>query len=391
MWFNSNDLHIKKIIKVDDLHGYVLPHAGTAFTGDIISHTLRFRSEKKFTKVIILYYSASNAPDVDDTYFHEYYVPWKSMKYIFNNKQITYTGYNLNDLSKKPLPKINENTLIVVSADFSHFLPFSQAIELENKAAKSIMFKQLNTTNDYMKIVDDSKTFKLLYDIIPSNWMLQWIGRTRSSGVSNAVGYLSFLVREKPNPSNRLPDGIFVTVYAKNMIARECLGEWFTNKSWTMDIERALIDKVIYLGGTTSRLTDGADKEVPLTNYTITYLYRDKRNEFIRGWHGVLHNAFFLPDVFLENTFNNGHWITSTDKEWQRGNVFNLEETLNRLNIKSGILGAGIVGSNSRPKYTRNKVIYKKKIPLRIKKTIKIAGNCNAYKLYSSRVSHFSI
>ena len=166
MWFNSNDLHIKKIIKVDDLHGYVLPHAGTAFTGDIISHTLRFRSEKTFTKVIILYYPASNAPDVDNTYFHEYYVPWKSMKYIFKNKQITYTGYNLNDLSKKPLPKINGNTLIVVSADFSHFLPFSQAIELENKAAHSIIFKQLNTTNDYIKIVDDSKTFKLLYDII---------------------------------------------------------------------------------------------------------------------------------------------------------------------------------------------------------------------------------
>ena len=32
MWFDSNDLIYKKPIILDDLHGYVLPHAGTKYT-----------------------------------------------------------------------------------------------------------------------------------------------------------------------------------------------------------------------------------------------------------------------------------------------------------------------------------------------------------------------
>ena len=43
MW---KDLKKCATIIVDDLHGYVLPHAGTKHTGDILSHTLRFKPKK---------------------------------------------------------------------------------------------------------------------------------------------------------------------------------------------------------------------------------------------------------------------------------------------------------------------------------------------------------
>ena len=39
--FCSNDLIYKKPIILDDLHGYVLPHAG--YTKNIINHTLQFK------------------------------------------------------------------------------------------------------------------------------------------------------------------------------------------------------------------------------------------------------------------------------------------------------------------------------------------------------------
>ena len=54
-WFSNNDMKEFETIEIDDLHGYVLPHAGTRYTGNILSHTLRFKPKKKFTKVIILY------------------------------------------------------------------------------------------------------------------------------------------------------------------------------------------------------------------------------------------------------------------------------------------------------------------------------------------------
>ena len=279
IWFNASDLKIKKIIKVDDLHGYVLPHGGTTYTGNIISHTLRFRPSTVPTDVLILYYPADTKPDIENKYFHEFYVPWMSMSVIFKNKNIKFRGVNMRELNgKSELPLINANTLIVVSADFSHFMPFKTAIEKENKAARAILFNKFNDGH-IVDVIDDVKTFKLLYNLMSNDWNLQWIGRSRSNG-NNAVGYLTFLIRNSHvintknyspagayvSPSENLapdgtyiPDGIFVTVYDKYMTARECIGEWFFTKgnNWSRNKEQTLINKAMFLAKTTSRLTGG--------------------------------------------------------------------------------------------------------------------------------------
>ena len=55
MWFSEKDIKQyqlpEKLIK--GLHGYVLPHAGTTYTGNILAHTLRFKPIKKFKNTII--------------------------------------------------------------------------------------------------------------------------------------------------------------------------------------------------------------------------------------------------------------------------------------------------------------------------------------------------
>ena len=384
MWFNPQDLTRKKIIRVKDLHGYVLPHAGTAFTGEIISHTLRFRPVKPIKSVLILYYPASLQPDVEGTYFHEYYVPWQAMKTIFANNAIWFEGFNIraDKLKKYDYKKYD---LLVVSADFSHFFPdFQNALAQENKAAHALMFRRIQDET-YANVVDNLASFRILYQLIPSEWQLQWVGRTYSS-----VGYLSFLLREKspipgksPIPEKSpIPRGMFVTVYDAKMTPRECLGEWFIHKKvWTPEIEKELIQRVLDGGRTTSRLTGGTDLNVPLTNYTVTYLDEDRRRPaFIRGWHGILKAAFYLPEVFLENTYENGDWIKPTDKKWLNvaANMpFNLNETLTHLNLKaSGIGGGGGGTRKKRVKHTKNKT--------------KRGGNKN-YTLFSSRVAHYSI
>lgn len=343
MWFNNSDLILYDTIKIKDLNGYVLPHAGTKYTGKIISHTLRFKPIKKINYILILYYPASIHPDIDNKYYHEYYVPWKSMEYIFNDSLIQFEGFQVkNELEYDIVDKLknklkNNNSLIVVSADFSHFLQFQNAINIENKAAHMLLFNKLN--NKLLNYIDNAKTFKFLNKIKSNNIGLQWIGRTRSSG-EKGVGYLSFLLRKKNYISKKNIDGIFVSVYSNDMIAHECLGEWFSdNKKITKDIINNLIKKVILLGFTESRLTSGMYKNAKLTNFTVTYLYKDKTRDFIRGWHGIKYNAFFLPNVFLENTFDNGSWIKYNDNKWNnKYDNFNINETLHKLNIKSGFL-----------------------------------------------------
>jgi len=401
MWFNDSDLEQKKIIIVDDLHGYVLPHAGTTFTGGIISHTLRFRPAKQFKKVLIIYYPASEKPDVSidgKEYFHEYYVPWKAMETIFNDATITYEGYNAKG-SALSNPSPTSGGIVVVSADFSHFFPdFHNALDQENKAAHALMFRRVQT-NTYADVVDNLASFKVLYDLIPPDWLLQWVGRTMSSG-TKSVGYLSFLLRENKatytasakgkSPS---PDGMFVTVFSDNMTARECLGEWFNKKrTWNSVIEQDLVKRVLEGGRTTSRLTGQTELDVPLTNYTITYLYLDRLNPFIRGWHGVWHQAFYLPEVFLENTFENGKWIKAADKEWPTNMAlapFKLNETLKQLKLKA----QGFGGGGSRKRTKKIKRIKKKNK----KNTRKLKGGGSDYdksgsmRFYSSRVAHYTI
>ena len=140
MWFQNTDIKLYKTIKIKDIRGYVLPHAGTKYTGEIISHTLRFKPIRKIRKIYIIYYPATDIPDIEDMY-HEYYVPFMCLKLFFD---VEYVDINLKQ--GKPDLRIMKDELVVVSADFSHFLPFQEAIHLENKAAHSIMFRELSET-----------------------------------------------------------------------------------------------------------------------------------------------------------------------------------------------------------------------------------------------------
>ncbi len=138
----------------------------------------------------------------------------------------------------------------------------------------------------------------------------------------------------------QLPDGIFITAYDENMNTRECLGQWFDNqyknKSWNTFIEDNLVKKVIRLAKTTSRLTGGQYIDIPVSFYTITYLYKDRSKQFIRGWHAILKDSLYLPNVFLENTYDNGLWFNSTHTKWHKGSEFNMKYTFKKLLQKSG-------------------------------------------------------
>ena len=347
-WFQKSDITLFNPIILEDLHGYVLPHASTKYTGHILSHTLKFKPKKDIKTIIIIYYPALSQENIvvgSEKYYHEYYVPWQTMLvalsfWNIDPNSITFIPINVRDITNNPEIKYNKKLLIVVSSDFSHFLPFEEAIVKENIAAHALMYKNIDPK--FMNnIVDDPKSYEYLFSkILPKDLTLQWIGRTRSPGLK-AVGYLSFLlIKQHQVKTSQIPDGIFVTCYDTKMRHRECLGKWFKNGSkYSRKEESELIKRVIFLGQTKSRLTGGINIEPIIKYYTVSYLYKSQTNKIIRGWHTVFGNATYLSDVFLENTFNNGKWINlNLDTEWPRKNNddnFNMTETLEQLNLKS--------------------------------------------------------
>jgi len=52
---------------------------------------------------------------------------------------------------------------------------------------------------------------------------------------------------------------------------------------------------------------------------------------------GLLIDALYLPDVFLENTYNNGQWIKPNDTSWKKGNQIHSAQTLRRLERKANV------------------------------------------------------
>ena len=337
-WFSKNDININNIIEMNDLHGYVLPHASTKYTKSVINNTLQFKPTKYFNNIIIIYYPVSDTENVSFNgkfYYHEFFVIYKIFKYVLEYvwnipiSSVNIIGLNIRDKDNKV--KLDNQSLYVVSADFSHFQDMYKILEVENCAAHSIMFRNLNSPKKCIDVIDSSLSFKKLYKIIPKNYILQWVGRSRSPGLKG-VGYLSFLLRDDTFIKN--PNGVFVTAYDSMMRSRECLGN--TN-NWSFNIEKQLISNVLKLASTTSRLTNGKYLKSPIKHYSITYLYNTSKNtKFIRGYHAVMKGSLYLPDVFLENTYENGTWIDSNDTEWNHkySQVFNMDETISKLNHK---------------------------------------------------------
>jgi len=342
MWFNKDHFTKFDPIYQNSIKGYVLPHAGTAYTGHIMSHTLRFIPKIIFfDKVLILYYPVHDSPNVTlkngNKYYHEYYVPYKTLEHVIKNfwgvnKPITFEGINIKEQSVNQGAKLN-NTLVIISADFSHHLPLQKALVLENKAAHGLLHKNYSNT-DSIKVVDDIRTFNF-FNQYGMDYKLEWIGRTRSSG-KTGVGYLSFLIKSKDEVIGPV-DGYFVTVYDEEMTTRECLGKWLAPRQEPNKEElKAFINETIQEAALTSRLTKGRNLNVPIKHYTITYLYEDNVNNYIRGYHGIKYsNAFYLPDVMLENTFNNGEFIKLRHTQWPKDNDFKLKFIKHKLVDKS--------------------------------------------------------
>jgi hypothetical protein len=291
-WFHSKDLSSTidlPTVVVDDIYGYVLPHAGTQYTGDIIQPDIIIpdadahdTSNETLDNRVIL--SSISTAECD----HELYVPFRTILHYFrkwsvNTKGIKFIPVNIKDIQNKWMnnegaggrPKSRRRqrqrdklrhrnktrqrhrhvngTFYIISADFSHHKPFNYAIPNENKAAHAIVTDSLECAYDtppYLDEIDDVRTFRVFKTKHP-NLSFQWIGRTRSPG-ENAVGYHSFLIRPEfqPMKSDSPPiDGIFVTCYDSKMNARECLGEWFSTvegHTWTPQIEKAFIKKPTY-------------------------------------------------------------------------------------------------------------------------------------------------
>ena len=221
-WFHSEDLTPsteRPSIVVDDIYGYVLPHAGTQYTGDIIQHTFQFRPKniEEIKRIYIYYFPANEKPDImipdadvhdtsDETLDnrvilssistsecdHELYIPFRTILHYFrkwnvNTKGIKFVPVNIRKIQNKWFNNEGAGgrhtnrrrrrrpdnmhhrknktqrrhhrhaigSFYIISADFSHHKPFDYAIPNENKAAHAIVTDSLECAYDTPPYLDE--------------------------------------------------------------------------------------------------------------------------------------------------------------------------------------------------------------------------------------------
>ena len=78
-------------------------------------------------------------------------------------------------------------------------------------------------------------------------------------------------------------------------------------------LARSIITKAGYGERFGHGLGHGVGLDVPIKYYSVTYLFKEKTKTFLRGWHSIMKDAFYLSNVFLEHTYDNGMWIKNHD------------------------------------------------------------------------------
>ena len=359
-WVNYSYLTRLPTIEIEGLAGYVLPHAGTKHSGELMSNILRFQnpawtsSKVDPLNVRIIYSRSISSEDplnCNETstqgIIHEFCVPKQSLVYLLPNFNI-----NVNTSFSDP-------DILVLSADFSHYEPFQIALKKESKAATAILFDKYD--HPVMDVVDTKEVFKEAYNkwISKKNkeYVWNWVGRSRSKG-THAVGYLGFLLLPRTPPKS--VHGFFITAYDSNFNHLECLGKFYDSKPVSSRPGTSVQDDVAELKTKVQLLAPKSrlhpDLKGSVASYmSCTYLTREPRHTvFIPGFHGIRTEAFYLSNVILEHYHASGTKILPTDTEYIRGlpSDFDLHEVSENLALK-----AHSTNSSTQPIYYSERTI----------------------------------
>lgn len=239
MWYPKNPEELEKElkeflsetskIKTQKIHGLVVPHAGYSFSGSIAgkAFSLLKNSEKTFEKAIILapsHYKAfkgiasiekietplgkveiekNDYEKIDYEHAIDNQIPF--LQYIFNNKieilPLVIGNLNLEESEKfarELIKEIDNKTILIVSTDLSHFLPYEEAVEIDKHTIEII--KNLDLSS--WKEIDACGIFPILILMQLckiKHWQPELIEYKNSGdiipkiGKDKVVGYASFV------------------------------------------------------------------------------------------------------------------------------------------------------------------------------------------------------
>lgn len=218
--------------KNKNIKAIIVPHAGYVYSGQIAAYGYSMLDDI-YRKVILLgnshyvnfnglsvfngngYESPFGSVDIFDLPFDFQNIPQAHLKEHTIEVQIPFLQTVLTDFKISPIimgktdiirtandltKVIDDETLIVVSTDMSHFLSYEKAVETDTKTAKKITNLSPEELN-YDELCGMNAVKTILYVAKEKNWEIEQIIVANSGDVSGdksrVVGYGTWILKEK--------------------------------------------------------------------------------------------------------------------------------------------------------------------------------------------------
>lgn len=235
-WYPSKKEELNKLlesylkekpkVKTTKLHGLIVPHAGYEYSGEIAGKAYSLIKNKGFKKAVILgpshyegFYGTATLSKIQTplgevkiknsannmkplSYEHSIENQCPFLQFLGINEITPIVVGNLfNDdaekIAERLTKQITKDTIIIISTDLSHFLPYTQAVQKDKNTIKII--ESLNL-NDFESL-DACGKFPLLIlfhlcKLKGNNWKPKLIEYKNSGDITgdknSVVGYASF-------------------------------------------------------------------------------------------------------------------------------------------------------------------------------------------------------
>lgn len=249
----------------------------------------------------------------------------------------------LKDLAAKIKPILNQQTLLVVSSDLSHYHPQNTAQKIDRQTVNAILENHFDYFNQNPNSACASPAIKLALLLQPSSAQLLYLSNSgiATGDFSQVVGYASLAFfadpndqllldwahkvlsafvghqeipnQPPPNPALAQKSGVFVTL-KKNGQLRGCIGQLEANQSLWYQVKTAALAAATK----DPRFPPLTSPELPHLTIEISVLSPLKKinslGQINLGTHGVYLKqgnitGTFLPQVALETNWSTEEFL----------------------------------------------------------------------------------
>lgn len=197
---------VKDVLIPGTIKAIIVPHAGYIYSGIVAAYGYKLLKDKNFESVILVgpshrEYIVGIAEEIVD---HSVEVQLPFIRNVLPKAKIhplVYGEINYQGLAREIKGKVNDQSIIIISSDLSHYYPYDLAKTIDETANQAIPLLDLDTVKTKVEACGITGILALLTIACELNWkgkLIKYLNSGDTGGdKSSVVGYGCYIFYEK--------------------------------------------------------------------------------------------------------------------------------------------------------------------------------------------------